>query len=281
MKVSDRLTMVASFVNEGSNIADIGTDHGYVPILLAESGKIGHGLAMDVRTGPLGRAQEHIRQHKLERVIETRLSDGVEKLEPGEADTVIIAGMGGELVIHILEEGERLWDQVEHWILSPQSELDKVRRFLRLHGFSIAREEMLKEDGKYYTVMDVTRGSMGPLAPWEELYGPCLIRNRHPILREFLEKERTLLERILDGISVQKGESARRRAEELKEQLEWIRAAESRITENQGTENQAAENRVTENQAAENRTAENQAAENRTVENQEEEKRKEEPKDDL
>ena len=232
MKLSDRLTMVASFVKEGSNIADIGTDHGYVPIYLAESGRIGHGLAMDVRTGPLMRAKEHIRQHKLEDVIETRLSDGVEKLEPGEADTVIVAGMGGELVIHILEDGKRLWNQVEHWILSPQSELDKVRKFLAEHGFFIEREEMLLEDGKYYTIMDAVRGDMGALTPWECLYGPCLIREKNPVLGEFLEKEETLLERILSGISGQEGESAKRRAEELKEQLAWIQRAKAAYERN-------------------------------------------------
>lgn len=231
MKLSDRLTMVASFVKEGSNIADIGTDHGYVPIYLAENGRIGHGLAMDVRTGPLTRAREHIRQHNLEKVIETRLSDGVEKLEPGEADTVIVAGMGGELVIHILEDGKRLWDQVEHWILSPQSELDKVRRFLAEHGFSIEKEQMLFEEGKYYTVMDVSRGEMGTLKPWECLYGPCLIREKHPVLREFLEKEQMLLKRILDGLSCQEGDSAKKRAEELKEQLFWIQEAKNLMRE--------------------------------------------------
>lgn len=90
---------------------DVGTDHGYVPIELAQRGIISHGLAMDVRKGPLERAKEHIRQYGLEDVIETRLSDGICQLQDHEADTVIVAGMGGELVIHILEEGRRFWDR--------------------------------------------------------------------------------------------------------------------------------------------------------------------------
>ena len=114
LRLSERLKLVASFVPEGSRIADIGTDHGYVPIYLAETGKIKSALAMDVRKGPLARADEHIEEYRRDAgdaaiSIETRLSNGLEKLHVGEADTVIIAGMGGELEISILENGKQLW----------------------------------------------------------------------------------------------------------------------------------------------------------------------------
>lgn len=229
MKLSERLKMVVSFVQEGSRVADVGTDHGYVPITLAKEGKVTGALAMDVRPGPLERAQTHIRRYGLEDVIETRLSDGVRELGDGETDTVIIAGMGGELVIHIMEDGRRLWDQIDHWILSPQSELDKVRGFLTSNGFMISREEMLKEEGKYYVVMDVVRGEMKTLTPWENLYGPCLIRDKHPVLKEFLEKEEQLLEKIAGGLEDQEGEAARSRAEELRKQLIWIKEAKHEL----------------------------------------------------
>lgn len=207
-------------------MADVGTDHGYVPIELARRGIIRHGLAMDVRKGPLERAKEHIRQYGLEDVIETRLSDGIREMQDGEADTVIVAGMGGELVIHILEEGQRFWDQINHWILSPQSELDKVRDYLAEQGFAIERETMLKEEGKYYVVMDVVRGQMPPLKPWESLYGPLLLKEKHPVLAEFLAKEKTLCESILKGLAGQESESAVKRAEELRKQIQWIEEAQ-------------------------------------------------------
>ena len=97
LRLSERLKLVASFVPEGSRIADIGTDHGYVPIYLAEIGKIKSALAMDVRKGPLARADEHIEEYRHDVgdaaiSIETRLSNGLEKLQAKEADTVIIAG---------------------------------------------------------------------------------------------------------------------------------------------------------------------------------------------
>ena len=151
-RLSERLKLVASFVPQDSRIADIGTDHGFVPICLAKEGRIKSALAMDVRTGPLERAEAHIKEAGISDIpISTRLSDGLKELKPQEADTVIIAGMGGELEIKILQEGRHLWSTIRRFILSPQSDLEKVRRFLSEEGFLIEKEAMLREEGKYYT----------------------------------------------------------------------------------------------------------------------------------
>ena len=99
MELSRRLRMNASFVTPGNRLADVGTDHGYIPIALRLEGVIPSALAMDINPGPLERAKEHIRQFDLETDIHTRLSDGVQALCPGEADSVLIAGMGGALTI--------------------------------------------------------------------------------------------------------------------------------------------------------------------------------------
>ena len=106
MDLSKRLQTIISLVEPGEMIADIGTDHGYVPIALVRRGICRKGLAMDVGNGPLERAREHIHAHSMENVIETRLSDGLHMLQPGEADRIVIAGMGGPLMQRILEEGE-------------------------------------------------------------------------------------------------------------------------------------------------------------------------------
>ena len=160
IKLSKRLAMVASFVPKGSRIADIGTDHGYLPICLVEQGICPGAVAMDVGRGPLGRANAHIREHGLSGVIETRLSDGLARLRPGEADTVVMAGMGGQLVIHILENGRHMWESLENLILSPQSDLAQVRRWLEENGFQIEREDMVLDEGKYYTAMLAKKGKM-------------------------------------------------------------------------------------------------------------------------
>lgn len=235
MKLSKRLEMVASFVNKGSNLADIGTDHGYIPIILVLRGIVGSAIAMDVKTGPLERAANHVRLFHLEDRIETRLSDGVVQLKAGEADSVVIAGMGGDLVVHILEEGRHLWDDVSQWVLSPQSELDKVRGYLKEHGFSITREAMVFEEGKYYTVMDVVRGEMGEMSPAEQLYGRYLIQNKDLVLQSFLEKERIKVSNIIEQIKTQKSKNSQtsqnseERRVQFEEQLGWIKEAEDEM----------------------------------------------------
>lgn len=200
-RLSERLKLVAAFVPQGSRIADIGTDHAYVPIYLAEQGRIASALAMDVKEGPLKRAREHIAGYKGDCPIQARLSDGLKELKAGEADTVIIAGMGGELEISILDAGRHVWDSVKTWILSPQSDLDKVRRFLADHGFLIDREAMLKEDGKFYTVMSVSRGTMSYEKEIYYLYGKRLLEKKDPVLEEYLKKEEGRLMGILEQLS--------------------------------------------------------------------------------
>ena len=105
MQISKRLEAVADMVTSGCRIVDVGTDHGYIPIFLTEAGKITHAIAGDVNRGPLQKAVEHISQYGLEEQIETRLSDGLAAVQPGEADSIIIAGMGGPLTVRILKEG--------------------------------------------------------------------------------------------------------------------------------------------------------------------------------
>lgn len=222
MKLSRRLELVASFVEPGSRIADVGTDHGYVPIWLVEQNTAVSAIAMDVRPGPLERAQKHIKLHGLEERIETRLSDGVSKLNSGEADTVVIAGMGGELVIHILEEGRHVWDSVKTWILSPQSELDKVRRYLEDQGFCIVKEDMTCDEGKYYTVMKVIRGTMNLSRDSYYLYGKYLSEHKNPVLKEFLNKEKCLYQNVLKQLELHGTEGSKSRKQEILLQLQWI-----------------------------------------------------------
>ncbi|MDO5418317.1 MAG: class I SAM-dependent methyltransferase [Lachnospiraceae bacterium] len=229
MKLSKRLELVASFVPEGSRLADVGTDHGYVPIYLVEKGVCPSAIAMDVGKGPLERAREHIREMGMEERIQTRLGDGLAALLPGEADTVVIAGMGGELVIHILEEGRHMWESVKQFVLSPQSDLDKVRRYLAGHGFAVRKEEMVLEDGKYYTVMLVQRGKMEYENQAQYLYGKELIDARSEVLASFLQKEKNRMQGILAALSGQDTQGALEAKADLEEQLSWIKEAEDEM----------------------------------------------------
>lgn len=226
MELSKRLYAVAGLVTEGASVADIGTDHGYVPIYLVERGIASKVIAMDVNQGPLNRARMHIVGHGLGARIETRLSDGLARICPGEVDTVIVSGMGGPLTIRILQEGKEVAEQLNALILQPQSEICRVRRFLTENGYRIEQEDMVLEDGKYYPVMRVVHGTKEPYEEWEYLYGKRLLEARHPVLLEFLKRELHIKESILEQLAGRSGsESARERAEEICREREWIRKA--------------------------------------------------------
>lgn len=225
MKLSHRLKTVASFVIKGSNIADIGTDHGYIPIYLVSQGIANHAIAMDVRDGPLLRAASHIREHGLKDKITVRLSDGLKELQPGEANCVIIAGMGGELMIRILDEGKHLWSSVDDWVLSPQSDPDQVRMYLEKQGFSIREETMVKDEGKYYIIIKVARGSMAYGRMPYYKYGKLLITEKHPVLKEYLKLEEQKVKKILNALESVGTQTSVSRRQELHQELMWIKEA--------------------------------------------------------
>lgn len=201
IKISERLQVAASLVGSGNVLADVGTDHGYVPIYLLQQRRIPRAIAMDINRGPLERAKEHIRLYGMEDYIETRLSDGVAALGMAEADTILIAGMGGGLVMHILESGGEVCKSAKELVLQPQSELERVRRFLADEGYAVEAEEMVKEEGKYYPMMRVHYGPQAAEDMPEKKqvfyhYGKLLLEKRHPVLREYLEKEQQIQENI-------------------------------------------------------------------------------------
>ena len=222
MELSKRLYAVASLVTEGASVADIGTDHGYVPIYLVKNQIASKVIALDINQGPLERARMHIIGHGLKDKIETRLSDGLKKVRPHEVDTMIAAGMGGGLVIKILTEGKGVVDTLESCILQPQSEIDKVRRFLADNKLRIVDEDMVEEDGKFYPMMKVIHGEPEEYAEYEYIYGKKLIEKKHPVLKKFLLREKEIQESIMNHLAKRTGsESAKARSREIYAQMQF------------------------------------------------------------
>ena len=254
MELSKRLKAVADLVSAGSVVCDAGCDHGYVPIYLVRSGICRRAIASDVKEGPLSCARENISAFGLEEYIETRLSDGVSALKAGEADTLILAGMGGRLVIKILTKGRTVIRSMRELILQPQSEIAFVRAFLREEGYDIVSEDMVYEDGKYYPMMKAMIGEnvrTAPDADGEDAlrrqafdrYGGYLLAHRHPVLRQFLlweqERERAILQSLTADTRQKRYEdmpdrNARRAAELL--EREQVRAYALSYYEGRGAE---------------------------------------------
>ncbi len=219
MELSKRLQTVAMAVTPGNRLADVGTDHGYIPIYLVKKGLCPKAYAMDVNKGPLARADEHIRQEMLSDRIETRLSDGLSKLSPEEADTIIIAGMGGELICRILREASDFLSANKEFILQPQSEWFKVRHLLHDFGYHIKKEWFLKEEGKYYVVIKAFPASGGKKDSYPDefqyVYGYCLLKERNPVLLEYLRKEKDKKQQILERMAIQENRKTLSEEKEL------------------------------------------------------------------
>lgn len=225
MQLSKRLYAVANLAKGSRCLADVGTDHGYVPIYLVKEAGLEHAIAMDINKGPLERAQNNIRLYGLTDKIETRLSDGVSKLKPGEADTVVIAGMGGALTVNILRQGKEVLSTAGTLVLQPQSELFLVRRFLHENGYSIVREDMEFDDGKYYPMMKAEQAKQAQWEDYEYRYGKHLIEYRHPVLKEFLEKEYRAYQVIYGELKNKTGEHIWRRLHEVEDEMRMIEKA--------------------------------------------------------
>lgn len=226
MQLSKRLQAVADLMTPGSRVADVGCDHAYIPIYLAENKLSPHIIAMDINQGPIDRAKDNIIKYGCQDRIETRKSDGLEKLEAGEADTVIIAGMGGALTVQILTEQSWVLQSVPALVLQPQSEIHKVRQMLDQYSYFIVSENMVKEDGKYYVMMKAVPGNdrrdvqAYKLTEKEHFYyGRLLLEQKHPVLKEFLLWDLGLSREIMKLLQTEQTENARARQEELQEKI--------------------------------------------------------------
>ena len=233
MILSERLNAVADLVTPGLRLADIGTDHAYIPIFLVEQGRIPSAIAMDINRGPLKIATEHIREYRQEDRISTRLSDGLKELKAGEADSIITAGMGGTLIIRILQDNKAVVDSLKEMILQPQSEIGKVREYLVENGYSIVKENMVIDDGKYYSMMKAVKGDAKRLEEEELEYGPLLLKEAHPVLKEFLEREIKIQTQILTSLEEGNSERAMERAGQIRKKIGSIESVLDKYFERQ------------------------------------------------
>lgn len=226
IRLSERLQTVAHQVEICGVTADIGCDHGFTSIYLIQQGISRRVIAMDINKGPLERAGDHVEQYGLSGQIELRLSDGAEKLRPGEADTLLISGMGGALICKILDDSPEVVKEAKELVLSPQSEWALVRHYLQNHGFRISREAMVYDQGKYYLVLRAVPGEQNYCDEIEYTYGKYLLEKGDECLVSFLKKEDIRIRRILKGMASKKlSEQAERQKQELTRELENVRHA--------------------------------------------------------
>lgn len=231
MHLSTRLQRVAANVLSNGVVADIGCDHGFTSIALIQQQRAVRAIAMDIGEGPLAHAREHVQQYGLSEQISLRLSDGAEKLAEGEADTILISGMGGALICRILRKSRSVVCTAKEWILSPQSELSIVRRCIHELGFSIATEEMVLDQGKYYFIIRAIPGEESYKDALDYLYGRRLLESGGEIFRAYIEKEIRRVKKVLERLEVQElSQAGVERIQKMTEELSQLETVRNRMT---------------------------------------------------
>lgn len=231
LNISKRLEYIAGLVRKGSVAADIGTDHGYLPIYLAKNDICSHIIAMDVRKGPLQKAETNIKAFGAEEKITLRLSDGLDKLEKDEADTITISGMGGRLIQSILLKGIDKLTKHTRIIVSPQSEIREFRIFLKQQGFLVLQEHMLEEENQFYPIMEcVYLGADYSNEVIEEVeyrYGKQPLLGKNESLKKCLLKELQTTDSLIDRLMQleQKEQALENRIAQLKFDKQCINMA--------------------------------------------------------
>lgn len=157
VSLGPRLQLVASYVPEGSQLGDIGTDHAYLPVYLWETGKIHRAVAVDVHEGPYRSACSAIESRNLEKVIDVRFGDGLKPVQAGEVDTLTLCGMGGNTMLEIFAARPQVMSRVKDLILQPQGAEGKVRLSLLQEGWKMKQESFVVEEGRIYVVMHYSR----------------------------------------------------------------------------------------------------------------------------
>ena len=199
LNLSERMLMAAKMVRKGKAVADIGTDHAYLPAYLVLNGITSKALACDVRKGPLDNAKKTVDAYGLQNEITLRLSDGFDEIEPFEADDFIMCGMGGTLMEQLVSRAYWLKDSSKRIIVQPQSHAEDIRRFFVENGFEILCEDACIDSGKLYCAMAAEYTGKITEKPVSYIYTGELSKCKKPEARLYLEKINTQLKKKLEA----------------------------------------------------------------------------------
>ena len=191
VKLTDRLLKIASLVDNGKRIADIGTDHGYIPVYLLNQNKIQYAILGDVNKGPLENARKEVTRNKLQDKVDLRLGSGIEVLKENEVDEIIIAGMGGMLINNLLKANEKVAHTTEKLILQQMQAPEELRMFLYQNGYKILDEHLVREEHRLYEIIVCKYEGLEPqeIDPIYYEIGLKLIQNNDPLLNDFIENK--------------------------------------------------------------------------------------------
>lgn len=212
LQLQPRLQLLADLVPAGARLADIGTDHGYLPVWLLQQGRIHTAIAADVGEEPLQHARRTAWEQDIQ-AIDFRLCDGLRGIQPEEVDTIVIAGMGGETIVHILTAAPWTADGQHTLLLQPMTKAEWLRDWLVKHGYRFTAERLVWDKDFLYPVMQVTGGTQAPLTEVEQ-YGGLLL-DGDPLYGTYLQHQMDRLARAIHGMSRSSNPSSHEKAGQL------------------------------------------------------------------
>ncbi len=229
MILTPRLKIIADSIQGFDTVADIGSDHAYLPIYLVKNGRVKSAIATDVNSGPVEISKKGLKSHKVEEKVSVRQGNGLEVISPEEAEVIVIAGMGGILIRDILDKDAKVAESAKLLILQPMRDSDKVRRWLLAHGFDIIDEELVKEQDKIYEVIWAKPVAAAKTSEGLMLMGDKIIEKKHPLAVEYINKKTSELEKVVAALEGMDMVSCRERIEECRillnyylEVLHWV-----------------------------------------------------------
>lgn len=232
LNLKGRLKLLADKVPKCDVAADIGTDHAYIPIYLIQQGVCKKAIASDVKIGPVKVAEKNINLYNLRDQIETRLGSGLDTIAENEADTIIIAGMGGTLLTDLLNTNEQKANKASSLILQPMNDLDVVRKWLFDHKFGIFDEELAAEGEKIYCVISAKYDGIDKQYEEFQLHiGEKLINKNDPLLLEYCEMKVRQIDRVLGQLVDMEDNS------QLQSHYSWLRKNYTDLIENISVKN--------------------------------------------
>lgn len=227
-KLSIRLETVAKYVPKDARLADIGSDHAYLPSYLVKNGRISFGIAGEVAKGPFRSAEKNVMAEGLSEMISVRMGDGLEVIQPGDADCITIAGMGGSLIATILDNGKEKLVSVKRLVLQPNINAIAIRQWLVDHDWELIAEEIIEEDSKIYEILVAEKGD--PLKPYHDIHletgllvGPFLLQRKEMTFKKKWALEKKNWKRIYEQLeSATPSVETEEKKEEVKKKITLV-----------------------------------------------------------
>ena len=219
LTLQPRLALLARLVSVGASLADVGTDHGYLPVYLLQKGAITHAIASDINALPLEHARRTAYEYGVTQGIDFRLCAGLDAVAPQEVDTVVIAGMGGETIIEILKNAP--WTRNKTLLLQPMTKPELLRIYLTENGYTITREHLVRDKDTLYAVLIATGGESAPLTAAQAYCGAASVHD--PLYGDYATERITKLTRAAAGLRGSKRADREVRVAELEAIIEELK----------------------------------------------------------